>query len=105
MSKMLGPSDGQKIWRHFQRFAEYDDLKDLYSRIMPQIQLFEDKILEFSKESVQNQSIILRFDELLASKADKLNIDTLYKHCDKLFARIDDQKKFFDKADKVLKDL
>ena len=54
MAKLLGPSDGKRIWRHFKRFAEYEDLKDLYSKVMPQIQLFEEKILDFSKQNALN---------------------------------------------------
>ena len=39
--------DGKKIWKHFQRFAEYDDLKDLYKRTMPEIMKFEERLMEY----------------------------------------------------------
>jgi len=31
----LDKIDGQRIWKHFQRFAEYNDLKDLYNKVVP----------------------------------------------------------------------
>ena len=37
----LSVSDGKRIWRHFQRFAEYNDLKELYSKCIPQLAKFE----------------------------------------------------------------
>jgi len=43
----LTVQDGQRIWKHFQRFAEYDDLKDLYHRFMPQIIKFENQVADY----------------------------------------------------------
>ena len=31
----LNKDDGKRIWRHFQRFAEYNDLKELYTKCIP----------------------------------------------------------------------
>ena len=45
--KKLTIQDGQRIWKHFQRFAEYDDLKDLYQRCIPQLANFESKVEDF----------------------------------------------------------
>lgn len=33
--------DAQRLWRQFQRFAEYEDLRDLYKRCIPEIAKFE----------------------------------------------------------------
>ena len=38
-------TDGQRIWKNFQRFAEYDDLKELYSKVLPEIGKFETKLM------------------------------------------------------------
>jgi len=35
MHARLNKKDGQQIWRYFRRFAEYDDLKDLYKKVIP----------------------------------------------------------------------
>ena len=41
MQAKLTVQDGKRIWRHFQRFAEYDDLKDLYTKCVPELAKFE----------------------------------------------------------------
>lgn len=43
--KKLTKHDGTRIWRHFQRFAEYNDLKDLYSMCIPELAKFEQKLI------------------------------------------------------------
>jgi hypothetical protein len=42
--------EGTNIWEHFQRFAEYDDLKSLHDRVLPEIAKFETKLIMFKKE-------------------------------------------------------
>jgi hypothetical protein len=37
----MDKSDGVKIWKYFQRFAEYSDLKDLYNKCIPEMAKFE----------------------------------------------------------------
>ena len=37
----MDKEDGTKIWKHFQRFAEYNDLKDLYNKCVPELSKFE----------------------------------------------------------------
>lgn len=37
----------QPIWKNFERFALYDDLKDLYSKVLPEIVKFEQRIINF----------------------------------------------------------
>ena len=37
----LDITESKKIWEHFQRFAMYNDLKDLYSKCLPEIAKFE----------------------------------------------------------------
>ena len=49
--RKLDIEDGQKIWRHFQRFAEYSDLKDLYFKCMPAIAKYEQQLQEFQNDS------------------------------------------------------
>lgn len=47
LPKKLDLQDGQKIWRHFQRFAEYSDLKSLYDKCIPAISRFEERLIDF----------------------------------------------------------
>ena len=42
--------EGKKIWDNLQRFAEYNDLKDLYNKCIPELAKFESKIIEFHTE-------------------------------------------------------
>ena len=86
LHKKLDVSDGQRIWRHFQRFAEYSDLKDLYQKCIPVLARFEQQILEYQNDNDQKAFIIRRFDEALSQKADKVQIDMLYKYVDREFA-------------------
>ena len=47
-------SEAKKIWDHFRRYAQYEDLKQLYNKFMPVVKQFEGTILEFKKEMVQH---------------------------------------------------
>lgn len=85
MHRKLTVQDGKRIWRHFQRFAEYNDLKLLYNKFMPELARFEQKILDFSLQVDQIKLIIRRFDETVTQKADKNSIDMIYAYCDKNF--------------------
>lgn len=67
----LNKNDATAIWRHFQRFAEYDDLKDLYTKCVPELAKFEQKIINFTSDYEKCQLIIRRFDEELAKKSSK----------------------------------
>ena len=70
-------SDGKRIWRHFQRFAEYNDLKELYSKCIPQLAKFEQKIIDSADRIEQFNHIILQFDKELAKKSDKASVANL----------------------------
>lgn len=75
MQAKLTVQDGKRIWRHFQRFAEYNDLKLLYNKFMPELIKMEQKILDFTLEVDQAKLIIRRFDETMTHKAEKVSID------------------------------
>ena len=78
MHARLNKKDGQQIWRYFRRFAEYDDLKDLYKKVIPQLAKFEQKIIDCQSELNQTALIIRQFDENISSKAEKHAINELY---------------------------
>ena len=46
----LDKKEGKEIWENFNKFAVYDDLRDLYQRTIPAISLFEDKIKQMRDE-------------------------------------------------------
>ena len=59
----LDKNDASKIWEHFQRFAMYDDLKDLYSKCIPQLVKYEQKMADYEVEMDKHNMIIRSFDE------------------------------------------
>ena len=72
--------EGTNIWEHFQRFAEYDDLKSLHDRVLPEIAKFETKLLMFKKELMQTELIIRQFDEVMQTKSNKMRLEELWNH-------------------------
>lgn len=44
LDQKMTEKEGQTIWANFQKYAIYDDLKDLYQRCVPAISSFEDKL-------------------------------------------------------------
>lgn len=51
-----------KIWRQFDRFALYSDLKKLHGIVVPEIAKFEVKILENEKKIKSYELILSNFD-------------------------------------------
>ena len=69
---MLDKDDGKRIWRHFQRFSEYEDLKNLYQKFMPFAVKFENTAIDVD-DQINDFKIILRdFDEKLMLKVNKV---------------------------------
>ena len=60
-----------RLWKRFQQYAEYGDLKDLYQKVMPQLRGFEERLMEAQRENTKFQEILRRFDEVLTDKASK----------------------------------
>jgi hypothetical protein len=50
------------MWRQFDRFAEYDDLKKLHGMVVPEIAKFEQKIYESEKKIESYKLILSNFD-------------------------------------------
>ena len=60
-----------KVWKNFQNYAEYNDLKDLYQKVIPQVSRFEDTLMDLEREMRKTQEIIRRFDEIVSEKSSK----------------------------------
>ena len=65
------------IWDNFQRYAFYDDLKDLYTKTMPELNRYEERIIEFNLELEKLQIILRRFDEIMSEKSSKIDLQKL----------------------------
>ena len=72
--------EANRIWDNFQKYAMYDDLKDLYTKTIPEIKRFEDKIVEFSIEQEKTEIIVRRFDEIMSEKASKIYLKDVAKN-------------------------
>lgn len=71
-----------RIWKNFQNYAEYTDLKDLYAKTLPELRKFEDRLQVFQAEQLKTQTIIARFDEVLGDKASKQSIREIHAKFD-----------------------
>lgn len=73
------------------KWCMYDDLKNLYSKVIPSIHSFEENMIVLEKDIEVYKQIVKRFDELLMEKASKISVDKLY---DELYnyLRLDDYK-------------
>ena len=46
------------LWKHFDRFSLYDDLKQLHNKVMPELVKFEDRLINFYKEIDNVKAIV-----------------------------------------------
>ena len=69
MDKKLSSEEGRLLWANFQKFALYDDLRELYSKCLPAISSFEDKLSHAYAELGSFALMLSRFDEVLCDKA------------------------------------
>ena len=67
----LSAKEGQKLWANFRKYAQYDELKDLYRKTMPAISSFEDKLKENNDHNERIDQMMLRMDTVICAKTDK----------------------------------
>lgn len=46
LKSKTGNDETIKIWKNFNKYAEYSDLKDLYNKVFPEIRKFEERLIE-----------------------------------------------------------
>lgn len=97
--------EGRKIWQYFSRFAEYQDLKDLYKKVIPEIAKFEQKMINYETEVAKMNMIMRRFDETLSLKANKTVIDKLQEYMDNTFTTKEDHNAQVTKTDEIQSDM
>ena len=57
--------EGQKLWSNFRKYAQYDELKELYRKTMPAISSFEDKLMANNDHNEKIDTMMRRMDEVL----------------------------------------
>ena len=75
LDQKLELEEGHKIKDNLKRFAEYDDLKELYKKVIPAISSFEQKMMEYKSGYEHTENIILEFEKILLKKANKSYLD------------------------------
>ena len=79
-----------KIWANFKKYAQYEELKDLYRRCLPAISGFEDKLKEYWTEMQKTQLMMRRLDEILCEKAEKTVVREFINEARRTYITIDD---------------
>lgn len=67
----------QKMKKKFEGYASYEDYKELYNKVVPPIQQFEEQVISFSGDLERNREVIRRFDEVMLEKANKSNLSEI----------------------------
>ena len=86
----MSQKEGMKIWANFKKYAQYEELKDLYRRCLPAISGFEDKLKEYWTEMQKTQLMMRRFDEILCEKAEKTVVREFINEARRTYITIED---------------
>lgn len=90
LRRKVDVEEGQRLWDNFERYALYEDLKELYMKTVPEIFKFEARIGEHQQDVARQNEILRRFDEVLADKASKENVHELALVSQRRYALIED---------------
>ena len=86
--------DYERLNNKFERFAPYEDLKDLYQRCLPPIKSMQEKVDGFDIDNQKLKSIVAELDQQLSLKANKISVENNRLEAESLFALRSEQKKF-----------
>ena len=76
----LSAKEGQKLWANFRKYAQYEELKDLYRKTMPAISQFEDKLKENNDHNTRIDEMMRRLDEVVCQKSDRQALKEYREH-------------------------
>ncbi|CDW75242.1 UNKNOWN [Stylonychia lemnae] len=80
-------SEIQKLWENFPNYCSYQDLKDLYSKVLPPLAHFEEKMDRMNQGYEQSKEMIRRYDEIISDKANKVAINEIYQYVNETFVK------------------
>ena len=100
-SKMTS-KEGQKLWANFKKYAQYDELKELYRKTMPAISSFEDKLMENNDHNERIDQMMRRIDEVLCQKADKTLVAEFRDYSEGSFSTKEDTTQLRTQVDKQI---
>ena len=81
----MAAKEGQKLWANFRKYAQYDELRELYRKTMPEISKFEDKLKENNDHNNKLDLCIRRIDEVICTKTDRNTMKEFREYVDKQF--------------------
>lgn len=70
----------RRVWKNFENYCSYQELKDLYNKVMPTLQRYDAKMMDMSRDYERSKEIIRRYDEVLLEKANKLAVKELEEY-------------------------
>ena len=86
--------DGSRLWGNFSRFAVYDDLKELFNRVVPAINGFEDSLNDIADDMATYKLVVHSFDNTLSLKASKNQLQEIQTYIDtKVALKVEMKKK------------
>ena len=89
----LSAKEGQKLWANFRKYAQYDELRELYRKTMPAISSFEDKLKENNDHNERVDMMCRRLDEVICSKADRATLKEFKEYCAEYYISKTDNEK------------
>ncbi len=87
LARKTDKSETERQWEEMKKYALYNDLKDLYGKVIPPLAGFDAKMDMMSQGYEQSKEMIRRYDEVLLDKANKTSIKEIHEHF-KLFSKI-----------------
>ena len=79
LSKKTDNTETERILESLKLYALYQDLKDLYAKVMPPLSVFEEKMDSMAAGYEQSKEMIRRYDEVISDKASKRAITEIYE--------------------------
>ena len=73
--------EGLKLWANFRKYAQYDELRDLYRKTLPAISSFEDKLKQNNDHNERIDETCRRMDEVICNKADRTALKEFREYC------------------------
>lgn len=79
LAKKTDNTETERILENLKLYALYQDLKDLYAKVMPPLAVFEEKMDMMAAGYEQSKEMIRRYDEVMSDKASKRAITEVYE--------------------------
>ena len=77
VDKKANEDELQQTVEYMRKLPRNEDLQELYDKTVPQIGIYSRILNQFQKENAQYKKMILRFDEDLSLKANKMTVHEL----------------------------